>query len=231
VNLLKEFSFILLSGGVGKRMQLDIPKQFLLIGGKPILVHALEKIDVIEEIKEIIIPSPKEYIEKTEEIIFHYGFATPIYCIEGGETRQESVYKGLQKTRFENVIIHEAVRPFVTVEEFKNLLHEDAENAIYGKDIPFTVLEGTKYIENNLQRERLINVQLPQKFNKKKLLYAHECASEEGLNFTEDASLFFHYFHSNIKVLTGSDYNIKITKPIDRKIAEIIYKEYILMEG
>ncbi|MBS4174948.1 2-C-methyl-D-erythritol 4-phosphate cytidylyltransferase [Bacillus sp. FJAT-49736] len=212
-------------------MQLDIPKQFLLIGGKPILVHALEKIDLMEEIKEIIIPSPKEFIEKTEEVIFHYGFTTPIYCIEGGETRQDSVYKGLLETKFESVIIHEAVRPFVTVEEFRKLIYEDVENAIYGLDIPFTVLEGEEYIENNLERDKLINVQLPQKFNKPKLLYAHECAKEEGMNFTEDASLFFHYFHSNIRVLAGSDYNIKITKPIDRKIAEIIYKEYILMEG
>lgn len=212
-------------------MQLDIPKQFLLIGGKPILIHALEKIDLIDEIKEIIIPSPKEYIEKTEEIIFHYGFSTPIYCIEGGETRQDSVYKGLVQANFESAIIHEAVRPFVTIEEFRNLIHSDAENAIYGQDIPFTVLEGSEYIENNLQREKLINVQLPQKFNKTKLLYAHDCAKEDGANFTEDASLFFHYYNSNIKVLSGSDYNIKITKPIDRKIAEIIYKEYILMEG
>jgi D-ribitol-5-phosphate cytidylyltransferase len=228
---MSDYSFILLSGGVGRRMQLDIPKQFLLIGGKPILVHALEKIDSIEEVKEIIIPSPKEFIEKTEEVIYHYGFSTPIYCIEGGETRQESVYRGLLSANYENVVIHEAVRPFVTSEEFRNLIHSENENAIYGQDIPFTVLEGAEYIENNLQREKLINVQLPQKFNRNKLMYAHECAKEENLSFTEDASLFFHYFNSNIKVLSGSDYNIKITKPIDRKIAEIIYKEYILMEG
>lgn len=226
-----EFSFVLLSGGIGKRMQVNIPKQFLLLGGKPILVHVLEKIDQIDEIKEIIIPSPKEFIDKTEEIIFNYGFTTPIHCIEGGETRQESVFHALKFAKYENVIIHEAVRPFVTSEEFLNLIYNDTESAIYGLDIPFTVLEGSEFIENNLVRDKLINIQLPQKFNKNKLLYAHECARDENMDFTEDASLFFHYFKSEIKVLKGSDYNIKITKPVDRKIAEILYKEYILMEG
>ncbi|GIN85014.1 2-C-methyl-D-erythritol 4-phosphate cytidylyltransferase [Heyndrickxia sporothermodurans] len=226
-----EFSFVLLSGGIGKRMQVNIPKQFLLLGGKPILVHVLEKIDSIKEIKEIIIPSPRDFIEKTEEIIRNYGFSTPIYCIEGGETRQESVYAALKAAQFDQVVVHEAVRPFVTKEEFMELIHSNNENAIYGLDIPFTVLEGKDFIENNLVRDELINIQLPQKFNRNKLLYAHECAREERMEFTEDASLYFHYFKAEIRVLKGSDYNIKITKPVDRKIAEILYKEYILMEG
>ncbi|MGE8207373.1 IspD/TarI family cytidylyltransferase [Heyndrickxia sp. NPDC080065] len=225
-----EFSFVLLSGGIGKRMQVNIPKQFLLLGGKPILVHILEKIDLIESIKEIIIPSPKEFIHKTEEIIRNYGFSTPIHCIEGGATRQESVYLALKSARFDQVIVHEAVRPFVTKEEFINLINAGNESAIYGLDIPFTVLEGKDFIENNLVRDQLINIQLPQKFNRNKLLYAHECAREESMEFTEDASLFFHFFKTDIKVLKGSDYNIKITKPVDRKIAEVLYKEYILME-
>lgn len=224
------FSFILLSGGIGRRMQLDIPKQFLLLGGKPILVHVLEKIDSIAEIKEIIIPVPKQFMKKTEEIVLNFRFSTPVSCIEGGESRQESVYNGLRAALNERVIIHESVRPFVTAEEFRQLIAADSESATYGQAIPFTVLEGKEYIEENLDREKLINVQLPQKFIKSKLLYAHECAKAEGLTFTEDASLYFHYYKSNIKVLKGSDYNIKITNPIDRKIAEIIYKEYILME-
>ena len=225
------YSFILLSGGIGKRMQLNIPKQFLLLAGKPIFIHVLEKVDLIEEIREIIIPCPKEFIIKTEEIIHDYGFSTPIRCVEGGETRQESVYKGLLDAAFEHVIIHEAVRPFVSRKEYHTLIHEKNESAIYGLDIPFTVLQGKEIVEGNLERDRLINVQLPHKFPVKKLLYAHECAREDGHEFTEDASLYFHYFQSNITILKGSEYNIKITKPIDRKIAEAIYKETIFMEG
>ena len=225
------YSFILLSGGIGKRMQLNIPKQFLLLAGKPIFIHVLEKVDLIPEIKEIIIPCPKEFISKTQAIIHDYGFSTPIRCVEGGATRQESVYRGLLEAAFEHVIIHEAVRPFVSRKEYNKLIDETNESAIYGLDIPFTVLQGKEIVEGNLERDRLINVQLPHKFNAKKLLYAHECAREDQLEFTEDASLYFHYYKSDIAVIKGSEYNIKITKPIDRKIAEAIYKESILMEG
>lgn len=223
------YSLILLSGGIGKRMQLNIPKQFLLLAGKPIFIHVLEKVERVGEIKEIIVTCPKEFIEKTEDIIHEYGFSTPIRCVEGGETRQESVYKGLLEVSYEQVIIHEAVRPFVTVEMFQDLINENNESAIYGLDIPFTVLQGKTTVIGNLKRDELVNVQLPHKFNTKKLLYAHECAREDRLEFTEDASLYFHYYNSEISILNGSEYNIKITKPIDRKIAEAIYKETILM--
>ncbi|WP_069201794.1 IspD/TarI family cytidylyltransferase [Bacillus niameyensis] len=228
---MKRFSLILLSGGIGKRMQLNVPKQFLLLAGKPIFIHVLEKVDVIPEIMEIIIPCPPEFLLKTEEIIQDYGFTTPIHCIEGGETRQESVFKGLQHANYDQAVIHEAVRPFVSREEFSRLIHAECESAIYGLDIPFTVLQGKEIVEGNLQRDQLVNVQLPHKFPKQRLLYAHECAREDGLEFTEDASLYYHYYKSSISILKGSEYNIKITKPIDRKIAEAIYKETILMEG
>ncbi|MCU9613260.1 2-C-methyl-D-erythritol 4-phosphate cytidylyltransferase [Caldibacillus lycopersici] len=224
-----DYSLVLLSGGIGKRMQLNIPKQFLLLAGKPIFIHVLEKVDRIPEIKEIIVTCPADFLLKTEEVIREYGFTTPIHCIEGGETRQESVYKGLKQASYENTIIHEAVRPFVTEEMFQTLIQEKNENAIFGLDIPFTVLQGTTKVDGNLQRDQLVNVQLPHKYNTKTLLYAHECAREDALEFTEDASLYFHYYHSDITILQGSEYNIKITKPIDRKIAEAIYKETILM--
>ena len=225
---MEEYSLILLSGGIGTRMQRPVPKQFLLVGGKPIIVHVLEKIDGIDEIKEIIIPSPPQYIEKTLEIIKSFRVLTPVYCIEGGRTRQESVYKALQEVSHADVIIHEAVRPFVTREEFLQLMNFPSEAAIYGTDIPFTVLEGVKFVERNLDRNRLVNVQLPQKFKTEKLKIAHEYARQNNLHYTEDASLYFDYFQSNIDILQGSDYNIKITKPIDLLISEIIYKEYIL---
>lgn len=228
---MSQYSFILLSGGIGKRMQLNIPKQFLLLAGKPIFIHVLEKIETIEEIREIIIPCPQDFIEKTKDTIKEYGFSKSIRCIEGGDTRQVSVYKGLKEAAYGKVIIHEAVRPFVTSEEFKTLIQSKNESVIYGLDIPFTVLKGQTVVEENLERNKLINVQLPHKFNRNKLLYAHECAREDNLKFTEDASLYFHYFRTEITILKGSEYNIKITKPIDRKIAEAIYKESILMEG
>ncbi len=225
---MEHISMILLSGGIGARMKASVPKQFLPIGGKPIIVHVLDKLENIKEISEIVVPSPRNYMEQTKEIIRNYQFSKPIQVIEGGKTRQESVYKALRCVTRENVLIHESVRPFVTKEEFERLIQTEERNATYGMDIPFTVLEGGEYIEKNLDRSRLINIQLPQKFDTAKLLAAHEQAIKDGKTFTEDVSLYFHYNGERIKVLRGTEYNIKITRPIDQAIGEIIYKEYIL---
>ncbi|MFD1426148.1 IspD/TarI family cytidylyltransferase [Kroppenstedtia sanguinis] len=225
---MNRISMILLSGGIGTRMKVSTPKQFLQIGGKPMIVHVLEKVEQIEAIEEIIIPSPRGFIEKTEEIIQRNQFTKPIRLIEGGQTRQESTYKALQRVTLPSVIIHEAVRPFVLKEEIEQLVANESDHATYGFDIPFTVLQGKEYIEKNLDRDHLINIQLPQKFATDKLLTSHEQAAADGKVFTEDVSLFFHYQHEQVKVLPGTEYNIKITRPIDQKIGEIIYKDYIL---
>ncbi|MFD1394963.1 2-C-methyl-D-erythritol 4-phosphate cytidylyltransferase [Kroppenstedtia eburnea] len=221
-------SMILLSGGIGTRMRVSTPKQFLQIGGKPMIVHILERVEQIEEIQEIIIPSPRGFIEKTEEIIQRNQFTKPIQVIEGGQTRQESTFKALKQVTSPSVIIHEAVRPFILKEEIERLIHSEADHATYGFEIPFTVLEGKEYVEKNLDRDRLINIQLPQKFSTEKLRSAHERAAAEGEIFTEDVSLLFHYQKERVQVLQGTEYNIKITRPIDQKIGEIIYKDYIL---
>lgn len=222
---MSSFSLVLLSGGVGKRMQLNTPKQFLHLSGKPFIIHVLEKIEKTAEITEVIVPCPTEFLEETEKLIANYLFTTSITCIVGGDSRQASVYEGLKKVSNEKVIIHEAVRPFVSVKDFENLINATSDNAIYGIDIPFTVLQGRDKVEANLKREDLINVQLPHKYNRTELMAAHEKAIEDNLEFTEDASLHFHYHQSEIKVLKGNEYNIKITKPVDRVIAEAIYRD------
>ncbi|SFS52141.1 IspD/TarI family cytidylyltransferase [Marininema halotolerans] len=225
---MKSISMILLSGGIGTRMKTTVPKQFLPIGGKPMIVHVLEKIDQIIAVDEIIIPSPQKYIEQTKELIQAHQFSKKINVIPGGSTRQESVMKGLERVSHPNVLIHEAVRPIVQKEEFEELISCETTNATYGTDIPFTVLEGEGWIERTLDRDRLINIQLPQKFDTALLMEAHQRADQEKRDFTEDASLFFHYQKEKVAVLEGTEFNIKITKPIDQKIGEIIYKEYIL---
>ena len=115
-------------------------------------------------------------------------------CIVGGASRQESVYFGLGAVAdCDSVIIHEAVRPLVTVEEFRALIAAEDANAMFGIPIPFTVLKGHDYVEGLLERDELVNVQLPQKFDRARLTAAHEAARRDGASFTEDASLFFRY--------------------------------------
>lgn len=220
---------IILAGGVGKRMGQSLPKQFIILAGKPIIVHVLEKVERLTDIDRVVITCPSEYVEKTRTLLAHRNLSGRFSCIEGGDTRQESVYMGmLDLSECDSIIIHEAVRPFVTTKEFQALIDCEYENAIYGTRIPFTVLAGNDWVEGTFERSTLVNVQLPQKFDSAALLRAHELARQEGRDFTEDASMVFEYRTGKVRILEGSEKNIKITDPTDLTIGEAIYSEYVL---
>jgi 2-C-methyl-D-erythritol 4-phosphate cytidylyltransferase len=223
-------SVVLLAGGSGSRMKYDLPKQFLLLAGKPVIMHTLERLEKIDDIGEIIITCLSSYKNYLIDYIDKYNLKKIYKVIDGGNTRQESVFNGLNNSTNDTIIIHEAARPFVTIEDFRKLLLHSKTNVTFGMDIPFTVLntEDCK-ITGVLDRDNLVNIQLPQKFNKILLLNAHKKAIKEGKLFTEDASLLFYYEHSDIAVLDGQDYNIKLTKNFDLIIAEEIYKEYMVV--
>lgn len=229
---MEQYSLLLLSGGIGTRMQQSIPKQHMLLFGRPIIIHSIERINKIPEIKRIIITCNKDHINDLKVMIDNYNFTKQIIIIEGGKTRQESVAKGLSEITTNSLIIHEAARPFVRKEEFEELITTKEKNVSFGIDIPFTVLKRKdNFINETLTRSSLVNIQLPQKFDTNSLKKAHLKAIELGKKYTEDASLCIDLFNEEIKILKGTEFNIKITRPIDYKIAEIIYKEYILNEG
>jgi 2-C-methyl-D-erythritol 4-phosphate cytidylyltransferase len=128
-----------------------------------------------------------------------------------------------------NIIIHEAARPFVTLQEFKALIDTEADYVTYGLDIPFTVsVREHDTISGLLERDKLVNIQLPQKLQRDTLLTAYKQAEREGLTFTEDTSLLYHYMKIPIKILEGTPHNIKITDYVDLVTGEMIYKEYII---
>lgn len=219
---------VVLAGGIGKRIGRPFPKQFLLLGGKPLIVHVLEKARALPEIERVVITCPEAHLEATRELIANHGLGPKFECILGGVSRQESVYNGLVALDgIDSVIIHEAVRPLITVDTFRTLIDAADRNAMYGIPISFTVIKGHEYVEGLLERDELVNVQLPQKFDRAKLLAAHESARRDDARFTEDAGLFFHYTGEPVRILPGSDENIKITVPTDTVTAEAIYADII----
>ena len=223
-----KIGMIVLAGGIGKRIGRPFPKQFLLLGGKPLLVHVLEKARVIADIDRVVITCPEAHLEETRKLIDNHGFDERYVCIVGGTSRQESVYLGLRELDdCESVIIHEAVRPLVTADEFRELIDAEDPNAMFGIPIPFTVLKGHEYVEDLLERDELVNVQLPQKFDRAALAAAHDAARRDGATFTEDASLFHQYADAKVRILPGSERNIKITVPTDIVTAEAIYADVI----
>lgn len=220
------YTFVLLSGGVGSRMQQSIPKQYMLLAGKPMIMHVLDKVDLIPEITKIVIVCADEYKSSLDLMLEQYGIKKPVVYAKAGESRQASVLSGLKMVETDDVIIHEAARPFVTVDDYKELIDCPEENAMIGLDIPFTVLKGHENVEGLLTRSELVNVQLPQKFNTKLILEAHKKAESDGQKFTEDASLLFFYNPEvPIKIIKGKDYNIKVTTRMDMLTGEIIYDE------
>lgn len=220
---------IVLAGGIGKRIGRPVPKQFLLLGGNPLLVHVLEKARALRDVEIVVITCPASHLDETRELLANHDFDDRFRCIEGGVTRQESVYRGLEALgdEVESVVIHEAVRPLVTIDEFRRLLDAPDANAMFGIPIPFTVLKGGEYVEDLLERSELVNVQLPQKFEAAALRAAHEAARRDGARFTEDASLFFRYADAPVRILPGSERNLKITVPTDLIIAEAIYADLV----
>ena len=222
------FGMVVLAGGIGRRIGRPFPKQFLLLGGKPLLIHVLEKARVIPELEHVVITCPEAHLDETRQLLANHGFGARFRCIVGGATRQESVYLGLQALNgLDSVVIHEAVRPLVTADEFRTLLASPDENAMFGIPISFTVLRGHDYVEGLLDRDELVNVQLPQKFSWPKLLAAHEAARADGTSFTEDASLFVRYTGEAVRILPGSERNVKITVPADIVMAEALYADFI----
>ncbi len=206
-------------------MQNNLPKQYMLLAGKPVIMHSLERIDKLENIQDIIIVCSDEHVSFLQCMIKQYMINTPVRFASAGDTRQASVMSGLALVQTDSVIIHEAARPFVSIADFQRLMDIKSPNAMLGIDIPFTVIKGHKYMEGQLNRAELVNVQLPQKFNTGMLYKAHCQADRDGKLFTEDASLFYNYFPDTpIEIVNGAEYNLKLTTPMDMLLGELIYE-------
>jgi D-ribitol-5-phosphate cytidylyltransferase len=211
----KSYSLILLAAGVGRRMRSDTPKQLMLLAGKPMILHSLLAAEEIPEIAEVVVTCPAKHIDAIGEALSHYRIRKPISYVLGGDTRQASVLAGVEAVKSEHVIIHEAARPKVTADTFRRLIDEPAENAVYGLDIPFTVLFREQgEVSGSIDRSTIFNVQLPHKFNRDALLDAHRKAAGEGRSYTDDAGLMFDH-GMPARVIEGDEANIKITTRLD----------------
>lgn len=209
------FDCIYLAAGVGARSGLSYPKQFLLLRGKPIMIYALEIFQDMSEIDKIIIPRRDN---RVDEYIKQYNI-TKALCVDGGETRQESVKKALEHCTSDRVVIHEAVRPFITKEHIMDLISYDELAVVPYVNVSHTVayLEPVSYPARHL----VANIQLPQVYRTDILRKAHDL----DINTTDDSSLVYAAGVTPL-FIKGLEYNIKITTPLDVRCAEVLYDEY-----
>lgn len=215
------YSLILLNGGIGKRIAAGQPKQFLKVNGIPILVYSIVAADSVEAITEIVLNYPDDWRDTVEKIVSDYAIKTPITYVPAGATRHESVGLMLGKCGNEHVIIHESARPLVRTEDFERLVAEPYDNVSFMLPLSFTVAPvdpDERKVTGYLERNRLRNVQLPQKFRRADLAEAHEYARREGVSFTEDATLVA-VSGADVRYVDGADRNFKVTTPTDVRLA------------
>lgn len=215
---------IILAAGSGLRMNSSTPKQFLRIKGKPLFIYSLELFNKCSFIEKIYITCNKEYMHLYNEFISMYDIKNA-QCIEGGNTRQESVYKALSYVQTPKVIIHEAARPLIDLDFMNSIFLSDVDADAVVPTIPvkFTVAIGADFMESELNRSTLHNVQLPQVFNKETLFNAHKMALNENYETTEDGMLVFHY-GGRVKFVEGRESNIKVTTQLDIVMIENLLK-------
>ena len=220
---------IIPAAGAGVRMGGETPKQFLSIDGVPIVIHTLRKFNQAESIDEIYVGVRPEDMERAQAEIQREQFEKPVRLVAGGATRQQTVALGLRKAPpgTEIVVVHDAVRPFVTPE----MIHLSVEAArksgaaILGIPSVDTVKQVERQtILGTIPRERIVLAQTPQAFQFEIIKEACERAEAEGFEGTDEASLVEH-LGGTVTVLMGSDRNIKITKPSDLPLARLFFAQ------
>jgi 2-C-methyl-D-erythritol 4-phosphate cytidylyltransferase len=222
-------SVILPAAGLGTRMR-DVSgsgrKQFLLLDGAPILVHTLRKFSRCPSVTEIVVAVRRDDMDWATGLIENENLQKPVRVVEGGDSRQQSVENALASLAPDTdlVAVHDAVRPFVTVELVEQVIAEAAQSgaAILGIVPVDTVkrVHKTK-IRATLDREHLILAQTPQVFKHDLIKQAFDRAKQDNFTGTDEASLIERLEQVEVSVVQGSERNLKITRPGDMELARL----------
>ena len=215
---------IIVAGGKGLRMGSDIPKQFLPIGGKPVLMRTLERFREYSPTLQIILVLPKAQQDYWRQLCADYHFNVEYQLADGGETRFHSVQHGLAliPDNAEGVVgVHDGVRPFPSIEVIRNCYEAACKHKAVIPVIP--VVETLRHLQGKssitVPRDDYRLVQTPQCFDIQLLKAANRQPYNDG--FTDDASVVESFGHA-ITLVEGNRENIKITTPYDLKIAEVL---------
>lgn len=215
---------IAVAGGKGLRMGGDIPKQFLPIKGKPVLMRTLEAFYAYDKAIHLIVVLPSDQQDYWKHLCQEYAFTLPHQIADGGETRFHSVKNGLVLVEEEDALVgvHDGVRPFVSLDVIAEC-YRVAERK--GAAIPVTdVVETVRRISEDgesetVPRDRYKLVQTPQVFRASLLKQAY--AQPYTSAFTDDASVVEAFGH-RVELVKGNRENIKLTTPFDLKLAEML---------
>ena len=231
--MVKKATIILVAAGSGLRFGAPLPKQFCLLNGVPVIVHCIRNLRAtLHPDSWIIVVLNKDYFELWRNIASQYKFQREDFIVAGGDCRAESVANALEiidSTFPEIIMVHDAVRPFVNSEIISRLFKALENKNSYALPV-VPVTDSLREVDDKrlsfaVNRNRFRAVQTPQAFHLNTLKRAYSIAREDYRfsDFTDDASVVERCLPENECILTeGSPYNLKITNPLDLKIAEVI---------
>lgn len=228
----------ILAGGKGSRMgKLDLPKQFLPLGSKPIIVHTIEQFLICDNVDNIIIAVPENWFSYMQDIIQKYFKGiNNIYITCGGSDRNNTIMnicnfidENFKIKKEDNLITHDAVRPFVTkriIEDNIKMLQQytAVDTVIPATDTIVESILGT-VISNIPNRNHIYQGQTPQSFNIQKLVEEYNALTKEEKAILTDACKIFTIKGKEVGLAMGETYNIKITDQFDYKMANFMVEK------
>lgn len=227
---------ILLAGGVGHRMNPEgIPKQYIEVNGKPVLVYTLERIESCPLVDRIIIVAAEEWHEPIKRWVSAYHITKYWTLALPGETRQSSILNGLDACTGERicdddiVVIHDAVRPLVPIELIEMCIQTAAQ---YGGCMPVLPMKDTVYeskdgtrISALLERRTLFTGQTPEAFRLLGYAKLNRSCSREELNSYQGSSQIAYHYGMEVHTIPGAEVNFKLTTPVDMERFQRICNE------
>lgn len=233
----------ILAGGVGSRMgNVPLPKQFLDLDGKPILVHTVEKFLLTSDFDKIYIATPQKWISHTKDTLRKHDITDErVVVVQGGADRNETIMSIINAIEAENkitdddvIVTHDAVRPFLTRRIIKEnidavIKHGSVDTVITATDTIISSKDG-EAINSIPVRDEMYQGQTPQSFNINLLRDSYNALSEDDKKILTDACKILVVADKKVKLVLGELYNIKITTPYDLKVANSIIKGGMLSD-
>ena len=218
-----ERSIIITAGGIGKRMGGNQPKQFLMLAGKPVLMHTIERLHAFDPTAQLIITLPQEHISSWEILVHQFSFPIQHEIVAGGKERFHSIQNALPFCKGNIIAVHDGVRPFVSnetlVQLFSTVLEKKAVIPVVLPKESMRKVDGEE--SHAVERSAYRIVQTPQVFTAEILRKAYEQPFTDFI--TDDASLV-EQLGVKIHLVEGNEENIKLTTPIDLVLGELILK-------
>ena len=226
---MNKFTAIVLAAGSGKRMEQEVPKQYMQMAGAPLMVHCLRAFQESKVTQIVLVVAPGDVEKCRKEIIEKYRINKCVAIVEGGEERYNSVYAGLQAINDGYVLIHDCARAFITVDIIHRCMSAVAlyESCVVGMPTKDTVkiTDKRRKVLDTPDRSSVWIVQTPQCFEYNLIRGAYDKVIDSAdKNITDDAMIVEMATEHDVHMIEGSYLNIKVTTPEDVALGEAILR-------